>query len=122
MARILLADDGDGIRRVLARGLTNAGHEVDQVADGREALTAVDTNEYDLVITDMIMPEVNGAEVIAALLIKRPNMKVIAISGGDMIEPEVYLQVAMDLGVVSRLLKPFMVDQLVSEVARMLAL
>lgn len=122
MARVLLVDDGESVRRVIARGLIGVGHEVDQAVDGREALSALSAGEYDLVITDMIMPEVNGADMIAELLKQRPGMKIIAISGGDMLEPEVYLRVARELGVVSYLSKPFMIDELVAEVGRLLAL
>ncbi len=122
MAKILLADDNDSVRRVIARGLKCEGHNVDEVADGNQALDAVKENDYDVIITDMIMPGLNGADMIRELQVIKQGVKVIAISGGDLMEPEVYLQEAQELGVVSCLLKPFMIDELFAEVDRLMAL
>ena len=116
MARILVVDDKEPVRRIIERGLLHAGHTVDLAADGNEALALAVKTTYDLVVMDMVMPGLGGLDTITELHKLDPNMKVIAISGGDVLEPEVYLKAAQELGVVASLPKPFLIDELVSEV------
>lgn len=82
MAKILLVDDVAGIRRSVAHILKLAGHEVVEAENGRVAIQKLKDDNYNLVLTDILMPEQDGSEVISFLctLSKRP--RIIAMSGG----------------------------------------
>lgn len=107
MARILVIDDEAPIRRLLSQALASAGHEVLEAADGREALRIHQDRPSDLVITDILMPEQDGLEVIMALRRDTPGLKIIAMSGGGMFQQEAALQMAAPLGALATLRKPF---------------
>jgi DNA-binding NtrC family response regulator len=78
---ILLVDDEDGYREVIARILTKAGYEVLQAADGLEALSLLENSKVDLVISDILMPALNGYALVARLRAKWPAMPVILTTG-----------------------------------------
>ena len=121
MARILVIDDERLVRRTVRSALEAAGHEVLEASNGREALQIQATTRLDLVITDLMMPEKDGMEVLLALRRDAPGLKVIAMSGGGIygqIEP---LQAAEPLGAVASLQKPFTLDELRQTVERALA-
>ena len=67
MARILVAEDNDQLRQLLATLLADVGHEVVVARDGAEALVAAENARFDLLITDYVMPIVDGAELAMAL-------------------------------------------------------
>ena len=78
---ILLVDDEEGYREVIARILTKAGYEVLQAADGLEALSLLENSKVDLVISDILMPALNGYALVARLRAKWPVMPVILTTG-----------------------------------------
>ena len=78
---ILLVEDEEPYRDVLARILTNAGYEVLQAADGIEALSLLEKSKIDLVISDILMPRLNGYALAARLRAKWPAMPVILTTG-----------------------------------------
>ena len=78
---ILLVDEEEGYRELIARVLTKAGYEVLQAADGLEALSTLEKSKIDLVISDILMPGVNGYALVARLRAKWPNMPVILTTG-----------------------------------------
>ena len=82
MARILLIDDDDSVRRALRLTLTEFGHTVIEARDGQEGLKLFPQANADLVITDIVMPEKDGIEVLIELRKKQPPVNIIAISGG----------------------------------------
>src|SRR5262249_25712910 len=84
MARILVIDDETQIRVLLQRVLESEGHEVFDTRDGREALTIAESQPLDLVITDIMMPDTDGIEVITTLRRSLPGIKILAISGGGL--------------------------------------
>jgi CheY-like chemotaxis protein len=87
-ARILLVEDEDGLRRLLGHVLTREGYQVTEAADGEEALATFDrSRDFDLLITDVVMPRRSGPEVAAELRRRAPALKVLYISGyaGDII-------------------------------------
>jgi len=106
MKTILLVDDDARIRNVLSRGLSKAGYQVVEAADGNEALKLFDQRPADLVITDLVMPEKEGIELITALRKRRTGLRIIAISGGGRNSPESYLGIAKVLGAFQTLAKP----------------
>ena len=78
---ILLVEDEEAYRDVLARILTNAGYEVLQAGDGIEALSLLEKSKIDLVISDILMPRLNGYALVARLRAKWPKMPVILTTG-----------------------------------------
>lgn len=107
MKRILIIDDEEMIREGLKITLEMEGYEVRICADGKEAGNALTEFRPDIVITDIIMPDTDGIEVI--LMIRQmPNPpKVIAISGGGRISAGDHLKSARQLGASATLTKPF---------------
>jgi len=82
MAKILLIDDDDSVRTMLRLTLAHFGHTVNAARNGREGLELFDQIEVDLVITDIVMPEKEGLEVLMELRKRKTAVKTIAISGG----------------------------------------
>src|SRR5437868_6085805 len=83
MPQILLIDDDDAVREVLARILRDAGHAVTAYAWARDALAAADTRAFDVVLTDVLMPDMDGVEVIRAFARRCPRPRLIAMTGGS---------------------------------------
>ncbi|HAT11087.1 MAG TPA: response regulator [Planctomycetes bacterium] len=121
MARILLADDNRQLRNILAEALTEAGHSVVEAADGKQAITQLAAQSFEVVITDMLMPEADGAEVMQMHRRLVPRPLLVVISGGGHIDPERYLAMARAMGADQVLRKPFPPSVLIAAVARLLA-
>jgi CheY-like chemotaxis protein len=119
MARILLIDDNAPLVAVLAEALAQVGHSVATAGDGSAGIRCAGAERFDIVVTDVVMPEADGAEVMAALRRLPVRPQVIAISGGGAIEPGRYLTMARAMGAAAVLQKPFPPSRLVSEVARL---
>src|SRR3546814_5115967 len=81
MARILLAEDDDSLRTFLARALGRAGHEVHAVGDGDTALAALDDDEFDLLLADIVMPGADGIEVARRAGAGFPGLRLMLITG-----------------------------------------
>jgi len=107
MARIFIVDDQDFVRFTLKQVLARAGHEVIEASNGQEALAQIGTANPDLVITDILMPDMGGIEVIAELKNAHPKLKVIAMSGGGRTDNKDFLEIASETGADATLLKPF---------------
>jgi len=120
MARILIIDDDNIIRRMLCRMVSKAGYEVLDAADGQAGIELFRENEIDLVITDLIMPEKEGIEMIMELKTDFPDVKIIAMSGGAKMGPEEYLQMADALGAQRTLKKPIDRDDLLGAIEEIL--
>ena len=118
MAHILLVDDDDSVRGMLAEMLEDMGHEVAQAADGTSCLERVDECEFDLLITDIVMPEQGGLRAIDGVRQKAPGIKILAISGGgSLLSSEDYLELAKSLGADATLRKPFRRDDLTQAIS-----
>ena len=120
MAHILLVDDDDLARFAMREVLTRAGHEVTEAENGALGLSAQASTDFDVIITDIIMPEVEGIEFIIKIREQSPNIPVIAVSGGGRMSETDYLETARDLGANAILAKPFSEDQLNEKVAECL--
>ena len=120
MARILLIEDNDPIRALLLETLELAGHTVIEARNGHEGLALFQHFTADLVITDMVMPEMEGFEVLQELRSTHPAMKIIAISGAGLDSGAGYLQMAKLLGAAKVLAKPFSVDVLIAAIDELL--
>jgi DNA-binding response OmpR family regulator len=121
MAKILLMDDEDALRAIMVEVLTEEGHEVIESADGRIALDEEVVASVDLMITDIIMPDVEGVEAIRSVVRIRPDLPIIAISGGGRTVTVDFLPVARGLGAMDTLKKPFTPDELVERVEALLS-
>lgn len=120
MTKILVVEDDSSFRKLLVRMLSKAGYEIDQAADGDQALEACARFKPDLVLTDIIMPDKEGLETIQELLELCPNLKIIAMSGGGKFGPDSYLPLAEKLGAKASLQKPFMREELLSTIEKVL--
>jgi len=111
MARILIIDDDDTLRGIIAKSLMHAGHSVSQANNGRKGVAMYRADPVDLVLTDMIMPEQEGIETIKILHREFPQLRIIAMSGG-LEGSELYLNLTRRLGAACTLPKPFTLEQL----------
>ena len=117
MGRILLIEDDDAIRQLLMENLARDGHAVTTAGNGREGVERFRPGAYDLVITDLVMPEKEGIEVVQDLRARDPGLKVLAMSGGGHFgAAETYLRLASLLGAGRVLAKPFTPAQFLAAV------
>jgi excisionase family DNA binding protein len=116
-SRILVVDDEAAIRDLLAKTLALAEYDVDVAPDGRSALERLRTLPYDLLITDLKMPGVDGLTVIREGRRYRPDIPVIIITG---FSTEASAIEAINLGVSGYLIKPFRVPKVLAAAAKAL--
>jgi YesN/AraC family two-component response regulator len=119
--RILIIDDDFHVRDMMERLLRKAGYDAQLAENGVEAMKMHRENPMDLVITDIIMPEKEGMEVITEFRREYPSVKLIAISGGGRIGPANYLKMAKLLGAERTFAKPVDTSQLLSAIEELLA-
>jgi two-component system chemotaxis response regulator CheY len=112
MIRILLVDDDDMSRGAIHKMLERAGYAVESTRDGDEVIRMYAQQTADLVITDLIMPDKDGLEIIQDLRKLNPKVRILAISGGGRVDANEYLSVARKFGAVEVLSKPFTRDEL----------
>lgn len=105
--RILVVDDDADVRDMICHTLTASGYEAIPATGGRQAVEHLEQSAPDLVITDMVMPDVDGLEVLLKLRLLSPGVRALVISGGGRLDPETYLDMARRLGARSILRKPF---------------
>lgn len=110
---ILVADDEEGIRNLLRHWLQNQGHSVVLVDSAHEAVRLLKAHTFDLVITDVVMPDGDGFELIAAFRKAQPQARIVAISGGGKyLQGPDCLRIARGLGAHAAVIKPFNWEQL----------
>jgi excisionase family DNA binding protein len=115
--RILVVDDEQAVRDLLAKTLTMADYDVDTAADGPAALDRLRAAEYDLLITDLKMPGMDGLTVIREARKVRPDVSVVIITGYS---TEASAIEAINLGVAGYLTKPFRLPRILAATARAL--
>lgn len=79
--KILVVDDDEAILTLFSNILTNAGYEVSTAQDGAKALRMAQMESFDLLLTDLVMPDRDGIEVIQSIRKHQPKLRIIAISG-----------------------------------------
>jgi two-component system OmpR family response regulator len=119
MANILIVDDEVSLRTVIAAALKKEGHTVEEAGDGRSAVRWMSTHSFDLVISDVLMPEADGIEMIMRLRDARNPTPIIAITGGHL-QTDLLLKVAKSLGARRVLAKPFKISELLALVKEVL--
>ena len=121
MACILLIDDDDAFRTMLRLTLTHFGHTVIEARNGREGLDLFPHSYADLLITDMVMPDKEGLEVLMELWRKMPPVKTIVMSVRGLGNAETYLQAAKLMGAAKVFKKPFSNEALLAAVNEVMA-
>jgi len=115
--KILIVDDEQAVRDLLSKTLTMAEYEVDTASDGRTALERLHSSAYDLLITDLKMPGMDGLSVIREARRQSPDLPVIIITGYS---TEASAIEAINLGVTGYLTKPFRLPRILAATARAL--
>lgn len=120
MAGILLVEDNNDLRGMLKNSLEKSKYVVIEASNGREALQKYKSLLVDLVVTDLLMPEQDGIGLIMELKKMKPDIKIIAISGGGKAGPANYLNIAETLGADAVFAKPFSLHQFMDRVNELL--
>src|ERR671912_360700 len=109
MGRILIADDHDALRRGLVRALTDAGHDVDEAANGNAALERMHESHYDVVLSDLKMGGSDGLDVLRTAKALHPNTAVILMTAFGSVHTAVE---AMRIGAFDYVPKPFEIEEM----------
>ncbi len=117
MARILVADDESSVRDFLARALERYGHEVETAADGSDALAALARTRFDLLLTDIVMPVMDGIALALKATSEHPDLIVLMMTGYAAEKQRAHNLDALIHDVV---MKPFSMDQILGAVQRAL--
>ena len=118
MPKILLAEDDESMRQFLAKALEKAGHEVSSFDQGDLALDELERDTFDLLLTDIVMPVMDGIELARRASASYPNMKIMFITGFAAVALNPDNQAPKDAKILS---KPFHLRELVTEIDRILA-
>jgi putative nucleotidyltransferase with HDIG domain len=117
-ARVLVVDDEPPVRTMIASALERRGYAVEQACDGRDALEALELNTFNLVLTDIVMHDVNGIALLERIHALQPNLPVVMVTAVHDISVAID---SMRRGAYDYLLKPFEREQLLSTVERALS-
>ncbi len=119
---VLVADDEESIRVLIETWLVRAKHTVVTTGSATEAIAALKQRKFDLVITDVLMPDGDGLDLITALKLAQPAARILAMSGGGRyVEGNDCLKMARGLGAHAVVMKPFSWEQLETSMAETLA-
>jgi len=116
--RILVVDDEDQVRSVLRVTLERQGYQVTEAADGDAATRAIESEEFDLVVTDLVMPTREGLETIRFVHGRYPDLPIIAISAPANRD---YLRAAVNFGAQRTFTKPFSLSDVSQAIRELLA-
>lgn len=120
MASILIIDDNVAFGETVIQALQSVGHTVWHCPSGQAGLKQLEAHPVDLVITDIVMPEQDGLEVVMQLKRSHPELRVILMSGDAPRHAALYLSMGRKLGAVHTLLKPFSMRTLFEAVDKVL--
>ncbi len=113
MAHVLVVEDEPNLLLLLARLLTDSGHQVSTAATGSAGLQLALTGEYDLVLLDLILPDLSGEDVLRVLITARPEVKVIVLSSVAEVRRKVGV---LDAGAADFVAKPFVNGELLARI------
>lgn len=114
MANVLIVDDDPLVLETLSQMMISANYTIATAGNGVQALKLLQKQSPDLIIMDMIMPEMEGLETIRQIRAMHPSVKIIAISGGGSLRPQDYLEMARKLGADFALTKPLDREELLN--------
>lgn len=120
MGKVLVVDDEPYILLMIKKMLEQSGHEVDLASNGKEGLEMLNNKPFDILITDIVMPEKEGLETIREVRHKYPELKIIAISGGGRLDSNEYLEPARLFGAKRIIKKPFQKAEIINAVNELL--
>ena len=120
MANILVIDDDSLMRDMLKQALSFSGHKVVEAPDGKTGMNLQQKTPFDLIITDIFMPEQEGLETIMSLRRGYPELKIIAYSGGGSSELQGVLKLAGTFGANHTFEKPFDLNEMVAAIDKSL--
>jgi CheY-like chemotaxis protein len=120
--KVLIIDDDPLVRYTLSKILTSHGYDVVTAADGERGLASLADENPGIVITDLIMPEQEGIETIIRIRQERPDIRIIAISGGGRYGNFDMLPMAQTLGADAVVAKPFEAEELLGPLQRLAGL
>jgi two-component system, chemotaxis family, chemotaxis protein CheY len=119
--KVFVVEDDPITREIITVSLQVSGHTVQSFENGRKAIEVLAYESADLMITDILMPEMDGVEILREIQRLQPQLPVLAISGGGSLGPTNYLGIAQVFGAAAVLAKPFSPDELIELVAKLLA-
>jgi CheY-like chemotaxis protein len=121
MAKILVIDDDQQILKMASVMLNREGHHVLTAESGVKVMQLIESTQPDAIVTDILMPDFDGIEVLTACRDKGTNIPIIAMSGGRRnLTAELNLSTASLLGATEVLAKPFSKEQLIACVSKVL--
>lgn len=109
--KVLLVEDSERLQRSLVTGLHKSGFSVDQAFDGKQALEFVASNQYEVIILDLMLPKIDGLTVLTSIRSRGNDVHILILSANDQTEDRIR---GLDLGADDYLVKPFAFDELVS--------
>ncbi|MBK8066298.1 MAG: response regulator transcription factor [Rhodanobacteraceae bacterium] len=115
--RLLLVEDSERLRHALAPLLAGAGYALDQAADGAEALAYLERYDYAVVVLDLMLPKVDGLEVLRTMRARGNPARVLVLSARDQVQDRV---AALDRGADDYLVKPFSSEELLARLSALL--
>lgn len=115
MAGIMIVEDDSDMREMLKEAFTRRKFTIIEAGNGHEAMARFKSSLVSLVITDILMPDEDGLKVIMKLKESKPDLKIIAISGGGKAGPGNYLSLAKTLGADEIFTKPFSLKALIEK-------
>jgi CheY-like chemotaxis protein len=117
MASILVAEDDGAVREFIARALRRDGHEVETVTDGQQALSALQARRFDMLLTDIVMPELDGITLALKVSSDFPDMPILLMTGYAAEQQRAHNLDALINDVIS---KPFTLEDICAMVNRTL--
>ena len=111
--KVLVIEDSARLRKALKEGLTRSGFVVDLAADGEEGLVFLNANRYDVVVLDILMPRLDGLELLKRIRQSGNDVHVLVLSAKDLIEDRIK---GLEAGADDYLVKPFSFDELVARI------
>jgi DNA-binding NtrC family response regulator len=119
---ILVADDEESIRHLMLEWLKRIGHTVTVVTNAIEGRAELARKNYDVVITDVLMPDGDGLNLITAIKQSHPDIRIVAMSGGGRyLQGEDYLKMARGLGAHAIVSKPFTLEEITAGIEQAVA-
>ncbi len=115
--RILVVEDEESLNRIITKRLEKEGYSVDSCFDGEDALHYINMGEFDAVILDIMIPKMNGLEVLKSVRAKKSDIPVLLLTARDSVEDRVK---GLDLGADDYLVKPFAFDELLARIRVMI--
>ena len=113
MSRILVVDDDRHIRNMLLRIFEGQGYDVSLAENGKHGLEVLAEQDVDLIVSDILMPEKDGLEMISTVKELYPDIKIVAMSGGGHIGSENYLRLAQHMGAERTIQKVIMCEDII---------